>query len=219
MFYDAMIAKLITYGKTRKSALETMQSALGEYVIRGISHNISFLEAVMGHAHFASGDITTNFIEDEYPDGFFGAELTSETTKILLAVAAHITIEDSKRAAEISGQLKGRKKPIGNRWVISIDGDKYPIYVKPKDNGYELRHDSEEFNVKSSWILGNRLFHGTVDGKPVFVQVEAFAGGLQLTHAGSKVKVTMRSPRIAELDKFMPEPKVSKDSSQIEAPI
>lgn len=219
MFYDAMVAKLITYGKDRKEALQNMQSALGEYVIQGISHNISFLEAVMGHAYFASGNITTRFIEDEYPDGFFGAELTSETTKIFLAVASHITFEDVNRAGTITGQLKGRQRQIGNRWVISIDKDKYPVYIKAKDNGYDIRHDSEFFSIRSSWVLGNRLFHGIIDGKAVYVQIEQFAGGFYLTHAGSRVKATVRTPRIAELDKFMPEPQDGKDSRQIEAPI
>jgi len=219
MFYDAMIAKLITYGKDRKEAIENMQGALGEYVIQGISHNISFLEAVMGHKNFASGDITTNFIAQEYPDGFFGAELTSETTKIFLAVSAHIFMKDVERAVSITGQMEGRQRHISNLWSITIDGEQFPVYIKAKDNGYNLRHESNHFQVRSSWSLGNRLFHGLVDGKSVYVQIEHFAGGFYLTHAGSKVKVTVRTPRVAELDKFMPEPQSSKDALKVEAPI
>lgn len=219
MFYDAMVAKLITYGKDRKSAIEQMQSALGEYVIRGISHNISFLEAVMGHQHFASGDITTNFIAEQYPEGFFGAELTSDTTKIFLSVAAFVFLRDAERAGTITGQLKGRKRHISNLWIIKIGNDSFSVYAKAKENGYDLRHESEHFSVRSSWVLGNRLFQGTVDGKQVYVQIEHFAGGFHLTHAGSKAKVTVRTPRTAELDKFLPEPKSGRDSSKVEAPI
>lgn len=219
MFYDAMIAKLITYGKTRKEAIEQMQMALGEYVIRGVSHNISFLEAVMGHAHFASGDISTKFIEEEYPDGFFGAQLTSETTRVFLAVAMHTFLEDARRAGTITGQLPGRQRHIGNRWVVNISGDSFPVYIKMLNNGYEVKHDREDVTIRSAWILGNRLFHGTVNDKPVYVQLEFFAGGVYLTHAGSRAKVTVRTPRVAELDKFMPEPKNKKDASQVEAPI
>jgi propionyl-CoA carboxylase alpha chain len=219
MFYDAMVAKLITYGKDRKEAIETMQSALGQYVIKGISHNISFLEAVMAHAKFSSGDINTNFIAEEYPDGFFGAELTSETTQVFLCVAMHIFLEDARRAITISGQMPGRQRLIGNRWVVNVAGEHYPIYVKYEENGYELKHESKAMSVRSLWILGKGLFHGTVNGKTVNVQIEPFAGGYYLTHAGSRVKVMVRSPRVAELDKFMPEPKDSKDSSKVEAPI
>jgi len=219
MFYDAMVAKLITYGDNRTEAIENMQSALGEYVIRGISHNISFLEAVMGHAHFASGDITTNFIAEEYPDGFFGAELTSETTKIFLCVAVHIFLEDVKRAGTISGQLEGRQRLISNKWVVNIDNESFSVYIKSTNSGYEVRHESSQMRVNSGWILGNRLFHGEVDNIPVNVQIEYFAGGFYLTHAGAKVKISIRTPRVAELDRYMPEPKDGKDSLKIEAPI
>ncbi|PIR39272.1 MAG: acetyl-CoA carboxylase biotin carboxylase subunit [Alphaproteobacteria bacterium CG11_big_fil_rev_8_21_14_0_20_39_49] len=219
MFYDAMIAKLITYGKDRKEAIERMQTALGEYVIRGISHNISFLEAVMGHSKFASGDISTNFIAEEYPDGFFGAELTSQTTRIFLCVAIHVFLEDVKRAGTITGQLEGRQRLIGNKWVVNIDDESFSVYVKSTHSGYEVLHDRSQMVIKSAWILGNRLFHGEVDGTPVNVQIEYFAGGFYLTHAGAKVKISVRTPRVAELDRYMPEPKSGIDSSKVEAPI
>lgn len=219
MFYDAMIAKLITYGDDRKQAIENMQTALGKYVIRGVSHNISFLEAVMGHEKFMSGDITTKFIEQEYPEGFFGAELTSQTTKVFLAVAINIYIEDAKRAGTISGQVDGRHRLIGNRWVVNIDRVSYSIFAKEADGGYEIRHESKVMFLESSWILGNRLFHGRLDEKLIDVQIEYFAGGFYLTHAGSKVKISVMSPRVAELEKFLPEPVDRKDSSKVEAPI
>ncbi|MCE3232507.1 MAG: acetyl/propionyl/methylcrotonyl-CoA carboxylase subunit alpha [Rickettsiaceae bacterium] len=219
MFYDAMVAKLITYGKNRKQAIENMQSALGQYVIKGISHNISFLEAVMAHPNFASGDINTNFIAENYPDGFFGAELTSETTKTFLCVAVHIYLEDVKRAVTISGQMPGRQRHVGNRWIVNIAGESYSVYVKADENGYELKHGSSSMKVRSAWVLGKGLFHGTVDGRTVNVQIDHLPSGYHLTHAGSRVRATVRSPRVAELDKFMPEPKDIKDSSKVEAPI
>lgn len=219
MFYDAMIAKLCSYGKTRKEAINAMQASLGEYVISGISHNISFLQAIMAHSRFIKGDINTNFIKEEYPDGFFGAELTSETTRIFLGVAIHIFLEEEKRSSNISGQIRGREKLLSNRWVINIDGENYPVYARTREDGYDLRYEREILTIRSSWTLGNRLFHGTVNGKNVHVQIEKFAGGLYLTHAGSMVKISIRTPRIAELDKFMPKRKTEIDSSLIKAPI
>lgn len=219
MFYDAMVAKLITYGATRKEALEKMQSSLGEFVIRGISHNISFLEAVMAHPRFAAGDITTKFIEEEYPDGFFGAEITSETTKVFLSTAALIYLEDARRACTISGQMEGRQRHIGNRWVVSIDNDSFHVYVKKVEGGFDIKHDVADIEIRTSWTLGNRLLHGTVNNRQVFVQIEYIAGGFMLTHAGSMAKVTVRTPRVAELDKFMPEPKDTANALVIKAPI
>lgn len=221
MFYDAMIAKLTTFGNDRQAALATMQRALGQFVIHGISHNISFLEALMAHSRFASGDINTNFIEEEYPDGFFGAQITSEITRNCLAVAVYVFLEDARRAGTITGQLAGRERHVGNRWIVTIDEESFPIYVKLADggSGYEIRHDAEILTVESNWVLGNRLFHGMVNGEPVNVQLELFAGGYFLTHAGAKVRTTVRSTRVAELDKFMPSVEDSASSTKVEAPI
>lgn len=219
MFYDAMIAKLCTHAETREEAIRHMQAALGDFVIRGISHNISFLEAIMSHPRFISGDISTNFISEEYPDGFFGAELTSEISSIFLCVATHLYLTDAKRAAGISGQLMGRERQIGTRWVVNIDGNLYPISTKPIAMGHSIKYEKEKFQIKSSWILGSRLFQGSVNDKPVSVRIESFAGGYYLTHAGRTVRVTVRSPRVAELEKFMPTTRSLSSSSQMVAPI
>lgn len=221
MFYDAMIAKLCTHAPTRKEAIEHMQAALGDFVIRGISHNISFLEAVMANPRFSSGDISTNFIAEEYPDGFLGAELTSDISKIFLSVASLIYLTDAKRAANISDQLTDRPRQIGTRWVVTIDGTSYPVYVQPtkEQDGYTIRYEREKLFIRSNWILGSRLFRGTVNEKMVSVKIDSFAGGYYLTHAGRTVKATIRSPRIAELEQFMPVKAASSQDSCLEAPI
>ena len=103
--------------------------------------------------------------------------------------------------------------------VVNIDDESFSVYVKSTHSGYEVLHDRSQMVIKSAWILGNRLFHGEVDGIPVNVQIEYFAGGFYLTHAGEKVKISVRTPRVAELDRYMPEPKSGVDSSKVEAPI
>jgi propionyl-CoA carboxylase alpha chain len=219
MFYDAMVAKLITYGKNRDEAIEHMKTALGKYVICGISHNISFLQALIAHERFGKGDINTNFIEEEYSDGFSGAELTSEKTKALLCTAVHVFMEDTHRAGTISGQLPGRQRHVSNRWVVNIDDESFPVFVKCLDYGYELRYESEVLRVNSAWILGTRLFQGMVNGEPIHVQVEQYAGGMYLTFEGATVKTSVRTPRVAELDKFMPKRVKGMDDSVVKAPI
>ena len=220
MFYDPMIAKLCTYGETRKEAIEHMQKALGNFVLGGVAHNISFLEAVMAHPRFTAGDITTHFISEEYPDGFEGAELTSETSSVFLATAVHIYLLDAYRAARIEGQLPGRERQIGTRWIVTIDNVSYSVYVAARKGGFNIKHDGEDIKIRSSWVLGNHLFQGTVNDKPISVKIDHFAGGMYLTHAGSTVTVTVRSPRVAELSRYMPvsEGKGSTMYS-IEAPI
>lgn len=219
MFYDPMIAKLCSYGKDRDEAIAHMQSALGDYVIRGVSHNISFLEAVMSHPRFNSGDISTNFIAEEYPDGFSGTELTSERSRVLLSTAIHIYLTDAYRAADIEGVEKGRERAIGTRWVVNIDGENFPVTVKDVKGGFDIRFEREVLKIRSSWVLGNRLFQGKVNGEPVSVHIEYCPGGFYLTYAGGTVKSAVYSPRVAELGKFIPDGAGEEDTLSLEAPI
>ncbi len=219
-FYDPMIAKLVTYGESRKEAIEHMQNALSKYVIRGVSHNISFLEAVMNHQRFQDGDFSTNFIAEEYPGGFSGADLTEETAKVFLSVSLFIFLQDAKRASAISGRVPGRERQLGTRWVITIDDKKFSVMVRDRKSGYDIKYGREKFNVGSNWILGSRLFHGVVDGRAVNVHVEyQSAGGYVLTHAGSTVKAFVRTPRVAELENFMPRSEYKATLPILTAPI
>jgi propionyl-CoA carboxylase alpha chain len=219
MFYDAMIAKLCTHSETRDEAIKVMQEALGDFVIRGISHNISFLEAVMDNAKFISGDISTNFIEEEYPQGFLGAELTSDISKIFLSVSIFIFHSEAKRTALITGRLPGKERQIGTRWVVSIDNESYPVLIKPTLNGYNIRQDGERLYIRSKWLLGSRLFRGTVNDKTISVKFEEYPGGYLLIHAGRTVKVTIRSPRVAELARYMPVSENKSNAHELTAPL
>jgi len=220
MFYDPMVAKVCTSGETRADAIATMKEALAAFIIEGISHNGSFLEAILGHPRFASGDISTNFIENEYPGGFIGAELTSETTKIFLGVGTSVFLRDAERAAKISGQLPGRERAIGARWVVNVDGDDFPVYVRhDQDKGYFITHNRKLIAVNTAWQLGRRLFQGTVNGKAVSVQLKHLEEGYTLTYGGSDIVVKVRTPRVAELAQFMPKPQDRNKKEELKAPI
>ncbi len=219
MFYDPMIAKIISYDENRADAIKNMQSALGEYVISGISHNISFLEALMAHPRFAEGRLSTNFIDEEYPEGFSGADIDEQKTRVLISVGVFIFLRDAGRAAGISGQLEGRQRQIGTRWVVNIDGSSYSVYVRSREEGYEIQYESHRFGIYSQWGLGSRMFQGSVDGKPVNVKIQYVPGGYMLTYAGSNASVTVRSPRVAELGKYMPQRDSNAGSNNLVAPI
>jgi len=219
MFYDAMISKVITYGDNRAEAIKHMQSALGEYIIGGVSHNISFLEALMSHPRFAEGNLSTNFIEQEYPNGFSGTELDAAKSKALLSVGLYIFLIDAYRAANVTGQLPGRKRQISTRWVVSVDDSSYSVNVRQRQDGFDIQYENQRFGVYSQWVIGSTLFKGTVDGNKVNVKIEHIPGGYILTYAGSKAKVTVRSPRAAELDKYMPKVISEVNISVLTAPI
>lgn len=219
MFYDAMISKVITHADTRIEAIERMQSTLGAYNLRGIAHNMSFLEAILAHPRFQEGNLSTNFIEEEYPDGFSGADLTEEVSRTFVAVAALIYLRDANRAKTISGQTKGRERQIGTRWVVTIDDVSYPVYAVPKQNGYEITTNQDRFSIESAWTPGSSLLHGHIDGRTVHVGIELLPSAYRLEHGGSKVKATVRSPRVAELDKHMPKQTESAADRALMAPI
>ena len=219
MFYDSMIAKLCTYGETREQAIELMRSALSSYIINGIAHNISFLEAVMLHPRFVSGDISTAFIQEEYPDGFSGASLTSEVTTVFLATAIFIYISEQRRASLLSGNINNQANKIGTRWVVTIDDKLFPVLITPVENGYNIRHESDRIYIRSNWNLGNELFTAIINGKKTNVKIENIRTGYLLSHAGISVKAFVRSPRISELEALMVSTVVVEESSELQAPL
>ena len=125
MHYDPMIAKLITYGATRDSAIAHMREALNEFYVRGVSHNISFLAALIEHTRFREGRISTNMIAEEYPDGFHPSDSVHDDPALLIVVAASIHRRYMDRAAGISGQLPGYERTVDDHWVVVMGGEQH----------------------------------------------------------------------------------------------
>jgi propionyl-CoA carboxylase alpha chain len=219
MFYDSMIAKLCTVHDTREQAIEQMKNALGTFVLRGIAHNISFLEAIVSHPRFLSGDINTAFIADEYPDGFNGSNLTLEMTEVFLAAAINIFISEQVRAVDIPDQIVNQSSKMGTRWVVNIDNQVFPVVIKSVQNGYNIRYTNGRVNIRTNWSLGSPLFVGFVNGRKVNVKIDHIPTGYLLTHAGISVKVYIRSPRISELESIMLNSVGDDSSSELTAPL
>ena len=212
MFYDPMIAKLITWGKDREAATETMRSALDRFVIHGVSSNLSFLSALLRHPKFVDGDMTTNMIGEEYPDGFDPAQAEPEDPNLLIAIAAVMMRSHRDRAALIDGQLSGLERKVPRHW-IAIIGDKHqPVTVVPADDGFNVDVSGNTYAVRTDWQFGQVLFSGTVNGRPVYAQVERDAQIYRVRHDGSQADLRLLTPREAELFRHMPV-KVAPDMS------
>lgn len=207
MFYDPMIAKLCTHGATRKDAIEHMEQALDEFYIRGIGHNVPFLAAVMGHERFRSGNITTGFIAEEYPDGFEGAVLTETDKEKLAALATFVALKNRTRDRLISGRLSDTPLPLGEDFVVALDHeDKIPVSVENAAGALEVRIDTTGnlYRVQSEWVLGHGRFRGTVNGATLTAQVDRTAAGFAISHGGATVEARVRTKRAAELADLMP---------------
>lgn len=88
MYYDPMIAKLITWGKDREEAMRILDRSFDEYVIKGVTHNLGFGKSIIANQSFWNGDYSTAFIDTFYANGFTGDAL-SQTDYDKLAVVAH----------------------------------------------------------------------------------------------------------------------------------
>ncbi len=215
MYYDPMIAKLCTWAPTRDEAIEGMRNALDAFELEGIGHNLPFLAAVMDHPRFGKGEITTAFIAEEYPSGFSGVTPDSGTLRLLAAVAAHMKILKEERAAQISGAMPHHRRRVEPDWVVYLGRQSFPVHVEETDFGTEVTFDDAgSVRVKSDWTLGDKLFHGEVDGRQMIVKTDFIRGGARLRYRGADMKAVVRTPRQAELFALMPE-KHPPDTSKL----
>ncbi len=201
MYYDPMIAKLVTYGADRAEAIAEMRRALDGYYIRGINHNAAFLTAVMAHPRFAAGRITTNFIAEEFGEGFDGRAMDSALTDRLIAVAALI----QHRRELQNTDSKVTQGSVGARqMVVRLDQEAHTVLVRPTATGVEVTFDGLQLRVEGAWLPGEPLFEGHVGTAEVTVQVDARGTGFTLTHDGARVQAQVLRPRVAELAALMP---------------
>ena len=204
MHYDPMIAKLITRGATRDTAIAHMREALNEFYVRGVSHNISFLAALIEHTRFREGHISTNMIAEEFPDGFHPSDSVHDDPALLITVAASIHRRYMDRAAGISGQLPGSERTVDNHWVAVLAGNQYAVEMQPIADGHNVTYAGETYQVLSDWQFGQPLFRGTVNGLHVCIQVERRNMHYRLIHWGSQVDIMVLTSRAAELLACMP---------------
>ena len=203
IFYDPMIAKLITYGDDRSQSITRMVDALDNYYIRGVNHNISFLNVLMVHPRFVDGDLTTNFIADEFPDGFHADLVVQNDPEIAVVVAASVHQLDCERAGLLSDQLEGHEVEPSNEWIVIIADQRRSVRVRLTDTGYLVELDGQDYCIFTEWRLGDPLFKAVINDVNVSVQVEPVASGYRLFYRGTEINAQVISPRAADLMKHM----------------
>ena len=205
MYYDPMIAKLVTWGETRDEAIRRMRGALDAYCIRGVDSNLVFLSALFAHPRFGAGELSTDFIEDEYPDGFGADDVRLGDPSSFVAVAAAVQRRYRERATSISGRMPGHEPTISDEWVVIVNGREHPCRATTVEGGEEVELDGRIHVVRSGWWFGQPLFQGTVDGEPKCFRIERHGVGYRFTHGGAQADVRVLTPRQAELWALMPE--------------
>ncbi|SDK09989.1 acetyl-CoA carboxylase biotin carboxylase subunit [Aliiruegeria lutimaris] len=214
MFYDPMIAKLCTWGPTRAKAIDHMRDALDAFEVEGIGHNIPFLSAVMDHQRFIDGNITTAFIDEEYPDGFNGVELSEAGKKRVAACAAGMFRVAEIRRTRISGTMDNHKRKIGTEWIVSVDGEEFPIKVEANKHGTTVVFEDRRIGMKSKWTPGDSLAEVDIAGKKHHFKVDKITSGYRIRYRGADMKVNVFTPLQGALARLMPE-KVAPDTSKL----
>ncbi|MCL4141259.1 UNVERIFIED_CONTAM: hypothetical protein GTU68_044594 [Idotea baltica] len=215
MFYDPMIAKLVTHGATRDIALDTQAEALDRFHIEGIQDNIPFIAAVMDEKRFRSGNITTAYIGDEFPDGFNGVEPTKLQLAQLICSAAYIHGFNSRRAAHISDRLS----PIPaerTEWIVILGDGHHPVTLQLGEVGdAEITVDGgKPHKLVTGWLPGAHLLEGELDGKPFAVKFADKTEGYIMRHRGVSLRALVCTPKTAALHARLPE-KEKPDMSKL----
>ncbi|WP_108810050.1 acetyl-CoA carboxylase biotin carboxylase subunit [Sphingorhabdus sp. Alg231-15] len=193
IFYDPMIAKLITYGETRIEAIDRQIDALNRFEINGPGHNIDFLSALMQHERFREGSITTNFIAEEYPDGFQGAPATDDLLRSLAAIAAFAATAHADRARRIDNQLGQRLQPP-SEWEVKIGDSVQQVSVSEEG----ILVDEQDVDLSTAYTPGDSLILANIGEEPLSVKIAKTANGFALNTHGATHKVQVLPAHIAQ---------------------
>jgi len=219
LYYDPMIAKLVTHAKTREQAIDAQADALDAFTIEGIRHNIPFLAAVMQHPRWRAGKLSTGFIAEEFPQGFERVRPTGEVARAIAAVAAAIDHVLGERKRRISGQLNSavtRKR----RRAIWLGGDEVQADVARDGEAITvLFEDGNSHALSSNWVPGMPVWAGTLDGAALAMHVRMIPNGFELAYRGIEVKTFVYTEREAHYARLMPAKVLSGSEKAVRSPM
>ena len=208
IFYDPMIAKLVTWGETRDEAADLQIAALDRFEIEGLGHNIDFVSAIMQHPRFRSGELTTGFIAEEYPEGFHGAPTDGTITRALAAIAGFMASAEADRARRTDGQLGDRLEPPA-KWQVTIDGAPQKVKIGEK----HIKIEGDRIDIALEYTPGDRLVVAEIDETELAVKVAKTRTGWRMTTRGRIHDVRVLPWHIAPLTQHMIE-KIPPDLSK-----
>ena len=219
LFYDPMIAKLCTWAPTRAGANDAMSDALDSFVVDGIQHNMPFLAALMRHPRWRSGDISTSFIAEEYPDGFAPIVPDNDDKAVLAAVATAVELVRRDRLDRLGGRLAPHSGSTQPEWVVRVGDDYLPVAVgdvislAPFSTTLTV-NGGEPLAIASEWRCGDAVWQGEIGGRKIAAQIRPRLNGINIAWQGMSVEARVMLPRIAALEQLMPK-KLPPDTSKL----
>ena len=219
LYYDPMIAKLVTHADTRTKAIDAQADALDAFTIEGIRHNIPFLAAIMQHPRWRSGKLSTAFIAEEFPKGFERIAPTGAVARTIAGVAAAIDHAMGERKRRISGQLNSAFTRERRR-AIWLGGEELLADVAHDGDAITIQfEDGNSHRLSSPWIPGLPVWSGTIDGAPIAVHVRMIPNGFELAYRGIEVKAFVYTEREARYARLMPAKKLSDSEKSVRCPM
>ncbi len=223
LYYDPMIAKLVTHAADRATAIEAQSDALDAFVIDGIRHNIPFLSALMAHPRWKAGKLSTGFIAEEFPDGFHPQVPEGERAAVLASVAAAIDHVLGERKRMISGQMTGRSVTRESQRAVWLGEAEYRLEVKRENGAIDVRFPGKGKtalrHLTSDWKPGDPLWTGSIDSHPVAVQVRNLPNGFALSYRGVETKAYVYTASEAGYARLMPAKKAADTGKQVLCPM
>jgi propionyl-CoA carboxylase alpha chain len=223
LFYDPMVAKLVTHAKTRAAAIDAQADALDAFVIDGVRHNIPFLAALMAHPRWRAGKLSTAFIAEAFPDGFRPHAPEGESAQVLAAVAAAIDHVLGERKRRISGQIEGPHVTRERQRAVWLGAHEVALEVKRENGTIEVHFPGQgksgRRHLFSDWQPGDPLWTGTISSHPVAVQVRSIPNGFALSYRGVETKAYVYTEREAAYARLMPPPKIADTGKQVICPM
>jgi propionyl-CoA carboxylase alpha chain len=209
IYYDPMIAKLVTHAPSRAAAIEAQSTALDAFYVDGIRHNIPFLAALMNHPRWREGKLSTGFIAEEFPRGFSAPQPAGEIARRIAAVGAAIDHVLGERKRQISGQMIGRPVRRQGRRAVWLERDEILLDIAREEGAIAVRFVTDgvagnPHHLVSRWKPGDPVWEGTVDGVLIAVQVRPIANGVRLAHQGVEVPVYVFTEAEAASARLMP---------------
>jgi propionyl-CoA carboxylase alpha chain len=213
--YDPLIAKLVASGPDRDTAIDRLRGSLDDFYVAGVRHNVSFLAAVAAKPRFRAGALSTNFITEEFPDGFASPPGFVEPDRVILLAAALARRRLHERETSIDGKLTGVRTEVAGDYTVLLDSRPYTVSVRPDGSAYHVEIDGWGCSVTTDWQPGQPLMRTRVEQRVVTVQIERLPGSaFRLVHGGVMRRAQVLSPRAAELLALMPE-KRPPDTSRL----
>jgi propionyl-CoA carboxylase alpha chain len=222
LYYDPMIAKLVTHAPTRKEAIAAQADALDAFTIDGFRHNISFLSALMQNKRWQAGKLSTAFLAEEFPHGFHPLAPAGESARSLAAVAAAVDHVLGERKRRISGQAPGSAVTRERRRVVRLGESELVLDIVREDDSLAVRFDGDRKGPRllaSAWKPGDPTWSGTIDGRPIWVQVRPVPNGFDLAHRGVETRAYVYTEREAAAARLMPAKKEADSGKAVRCPM